>query len=113
MASAKNVAVEMRNRFTPVRTVVQHETIAGFLETECARDLGCFQKEMAQHRVILGCGLRNSRDGFARHDQHMDRRLRIDILERHHLVVLVNNRRGDLLIGNLLEKRLTHRDDVC
>ena len=40
--------------------------------------------------------------------EHVHRRLRVDVLERHHLIVLVDDRAGDQAIHDLAEETVLH-----
>jgi hypothetical protein len=52
-------------------------------------------KGMSQYRLVLRLGVGQTGEMFARQDQHMRRRLRIDVPDRYALFVLENARRGN------------------
>ena len=58
---------------------------------------------MAKQLLVLRFYLIVSADDFARDDEDVDRGLRVDVAESHALVVLVNDRGGDLAVDDLLK----------
>jgi hypothetical protein len=78
------------------------------LKPQGARHFRGLEQEMTEQLEIPGVGFGNARDGFPRNDQDVRRRLGINVLECQHLRVLVNQRRGNLLVGNLLEECFSH-----
>ena len=88
-AAAEDVAVEMGDGFPAVAAVVQHEPVAGIGEAELARDLGRLEEQMTEQGLVVRPGKTDAGDGFLGHDEDVDRRLRLDVVEDDALVVLV------------------------
>lgn len=54
MATAEEVEMKMRNRFSAIGSVIDDETVAGLIKLQLAGDfLGC-GKELVENRVIFG-----------------------------------------------------------
>jgi hypothetical protein len=98
----------VRNSFASVRAIVDHQTIAVFIETELARDLRGFQEQMAEDSLIFRRSFVDARNRFARNDQNMRRRGRANVAKREDLIILINDVSRNLPISNLLKQRLAH-----
>src|ERR1041385_2369744 len=68
---------------------------------------------MAQNLVIVGRCLSNPGNRFLRHDQHVTRRLRFDIVESQDQIILINNLCRDFARDDFLEQRLAHAQPTC
>ena len=64
------------------------------------RDLRADAEELADERLVLGREVVHRRDVLARDDEHVRRRLGLDVLERDGVRVLVDDLRRDLLRGD-------------
>ena len=64
--------------------------------------------QLAHQRVVLGGEVVERRDVAPRHDQHVDRGLGVDVVEGHHVLVLVDELGGDLLAADLAEEAVRH-----
>jgi hypothetical protein len=60
-------------------------------------DLAGDEEEVAEQGSVLLLRARQLRDGLARDHEHVDGRLRVDVVEDDALVVLVDKLHGDLL----------------
>lgn len=99
--------MQMRHAFTAIATVIDNksETI---LQSQLTRNLCGRQEEMTEQRLVIGTGLADARDGLTRDDQDVRRCLWCDIAESDAVRVLVQERRGDLPVGDALEEGLGH-----
>ena len=107
-SSADDVTMQMGHGFARVRTVVEHEAKTIFGESKLFRDLSGFDQEMAEHLMIFRLRFGDTRNRFPRNHQHVDRCLRLYVLECDHLVVLVNNFCRDFARDNLFKKGFAH-----
>src|SRR5437879_3093883 len=51
--AAEDVAMQMRHGFTGIGAIVEHEPVAGLLQSKFVRDLGGFEHQVAQDFVIF------------------------------------------------------------
>ena len=91
-----------------VRAGVDHHAIA-LGEAFVAGNLGRGPQQMAEQRAIPLIAFGQRGDMFARRDQHMHRRLRIDVGKGVALLVLVDGGGGNASFNDLAEKA-THGD---
>ena len=63
---------------------------------------------LADQGVVSRRKIVQRRDVPARHDQHVHRRLRVDVLEGDDAIVLIDNRRGNLAGDDLAEQAVRH-----
>ena len=61
---------------------------------------------MPESSLVFHGRLSDARDGLTGHDQNVSRGLRGDVVEGQADSVLMNELRGNLLVGDLLEQRL-------
>src|SRR3990172_3088974 len=66
-------------------------------------------EDMTDHGAVIGCEIENAGNMPARDDENMDGRLRIDVLEGNHRVILVNDISFDLALDDATEKTIAHR----
>src|ERR671934_2844634 len=79
--------MQMRYTFASIRSTVDDDTIAALLNSEFARQLTGHEQQLAKCCTIsLGCH-RQPRDDAFRHDEHVYRRLRVDVLKRDRLII--------------------------
>src|SRR5690348_4980634 len=64
------------------------------------------QRDLAQSRFFFRAGMLERRKMLLRANQHVRRRLRVDVLEREHIRVFVHHLRGNLLCSNLAEQAI-------
>ena len=104
-ASTQQMHVEVRDGFTTVGAVVDHdaETLG---ETELTGELTGNEQQMPESGLVFHGRLSDARDGLTRHDQNVSRGLRGDVMESHADNVLMDELRGNLLVGDLLKQRL-------
>ena len=85
--------------------VVHNKTEAAFLYTELCRDLVCCHDELPEKSFVLRFCCRDTRDAPLRDDENVDRRLRADVVEGKHIVVLVHLVAWDFPADDLPEDR--------
>ena len=78
VATAEDVAVQVRHGFAAVRAVVDDEPVAAF-QIQFLRDLGGLEQQMAEQFVVVRRGLGDARDQLLRENQNVRRRLRGDV----------------------------------
>lgn len=76
-------------------------------------DLGSRQMKMTEQSFIFRFHVRMCPDDFARNDQDMGRRLRIDVSKRHALFVLVNNVGGEFPLCDFEKDVSVHHWHGC
>lgn len=108
MASAENMEMEMRDRFSGIRTIVDHEPVSRGFDAQLFGDLRSLQKHVAKDRVIFRPSVGDTRNRFFGHDQGMNGSRRLDVTEGDHQVILVNDIRRNFARGDFLEKRFAH-----
>ena len=107
LTPGEQMNVQMRDRFAGVRTVVDHEAKTRG-EIQFLRELGRHVQEMSAHGFVRGGCRRNTRDQLLRDNQQVNRRLRLDVVQRDALVVLVFEFCRDFPVDDFLEKRFAH-----
>ena len=103
--------MQVRDGFPAVPAVVNDQAVATGFETEAGRHCGGLQEEVAQHRLVLRLRLRHARDWLFGNDQDMNGRLRIDVVQGQHQVILVGDSGRNLPGDNFLEESLAHEGD--
>jgi hypothetical protein len=61
---------------------------------------------VAEHALVIGRRQTHARDGLARHDEHMHRRLRRNVPEGDAALVPVNNRGWDFTVADFFKEGL-------
>ena len=64
---------------------------------------------LADDRVVARRQIVQRRDVSLRYDEHVRRSLRVDVVEREHAIVLVDDRRRDLARDDLAEEAVGHQ----
>ena len=105
MASTEEVDVEMGNRFTAVRAVVDDEAVAGGGYVFAAGDVGGSEEEVAEEALIIGLSGSDAVDGFFGNDEDVDRGLGGDVAEGEALVVFEDDVGRDFAGDDFFEKR--------
>ena len=113
MPPTQNVAVQVRHRLAGIRTVVQDQPKARLCESLPARNLSRLQEQVTQHFLVLRCGIGDPRDGLPGHDEDVDRRAWLDILESDHVLVFVNELGRNLAIRNFLKQCFDRETVAC
>ena len=95
--------MEMKYRLPRSRTHIQHGPIS-LLDVPLTRNLGRRQVTAADHFGIFGLRLFQASKMLPGNDQHMRRRLGVDVLEGQHVLVLVNFLGRNLAAENAAEE---------
>src|ERR1700730_1172508 len=106
MAASQEMDVEMKHRLPRARTHVHHGPVSLF-DVALARDLGRCQVTSTDHFGVLSLRLFQPGKMFFRNNQHMRRRLGIDVFKGKHIFVLVDFLRGNLAAKNAAEKAIS------
>ena len=93
---------------TAVLAVVDNQPVAAFVQPQFAGNFGGFEQEMPEQRLVFGLGLGNARDGLFGNDQNMLRRLGVNVANREHQVVFVNNRRRNFAGDDFFKQGFAH-----
>ena len=101
--------MKMGDGFPAIRPVVDHQTVAGFLDAQFGGQFGGFQQEMSQDLMVLWMGFSKTGNGLLGHDYHMHRRLRLDVSEGQHEIILINDVGRNLPSDHFLKKRFAHK----
>lgn len=86
--------MQMKNGLSGSRAGIDHCTISGVFSDHFPGNLPGGQQHVTQQRGVFGLEFIEGRDMFARDDQKMDRRYRVNILDYDDLIVFVENFRG-------------------
>jgi hypothetical protein len=105
VTSAQQVDVEMKHRLPRARAYVEHGPIS-LLDVPLARNLRRREVTAADHFGVFSLGFFQTSKMFFRNNQHMRGSLRIDVLERKHVLVLVDFLGGNLTAKNAAEKAI-------
>ena len=105
MPATENVEMQMPHRLAGVVAVVHHQPeIVGDASLACDLPHG-LEKLAAQGLVVE---LRKLGDVPSGYDQDVERRARKDVVDRHDVVVLIDDRRGDLSGHDATEQAVVH-----
>src|SRR5512137_1619630 len=107
-AAAHAVHVDVEDELPALPAHVHHAAPAGLGHSPLAGDGGRHPGQLAHDGVVLGGELVEGGDVLARDHERVHRRLRIDVLEGHHVGVLVEQLRRDLLASDLAEQAVRH-----
>ncbi|SRR5258706_11191157 len=106
-SATEQVEMKMEDALPRQRTVVEHGTIAAG-DVPIRGDFRCDQVEVADQRdVVLGRVIQRA-DVLTGDDQNVCGGLRIDILEGHRNVVLVNDASRNPSLQDLAEQAVGH-----
>lgn len=108
VTARKEVHMQMRHSFTGVFAMIDHESKALRLriDSKLPGNLTRGEKHRPESCLICGFGLTETRDDLPWDDEHVNRSLRIDIVECNAVFVLVHERRGDFAVDDLLKNGL-------
>ena len=102
MPSTQQVDMQMMNRLAAIVAAVDHSAKA-LRESFAACNLSSNPLEMAKQDAVFRRGMRERDDVASRDNQHMHRRLRVDVREGDCLLVLVEKFRGKRAVDDLAE----------
>jgi len=107
-ATSNDVAMQMRHGLARMRAIVENQPEPGFGDPELTSNFSGLQQQVPEYLVVLGFRVRNAGDRLLRDDQHMLRRLGIDITKSQNQVVFVYDVGRDLAGDDSLEKCFAH-----
>lgn len=90
MAPTQNMKMEMKYALASVRSGVDDDPVPGLGNPLQFRDLTADQQQPSEQLSIRVLQLSQRDHMFSGNDQRMDRRLRIDIVECDHQIVLID-----------------------
>jgi len=95
-AASQHVDVQVEHGLPRPGAVVDYGAIALRIQSALPRQLSRDKKKVAEQRLVFGEGLLERGEVLARYHQQVDRRLRVNVLDRHGALVLMNDFGGDL-----------------
>ena len=99
--------MQVRDRFAGVRTVVDDETKA-FGKVQFFRDRSGDEKQVPEYGLVAWIRRADASDDVFRHDQQVNRRLRLDVVQDDAMFVLVFDLRRNFALDDPLKNRLGH-----
>ena len=108
--ATQQMQVHVIYRLAAFLTGVHHRTKT-LGESFFFRDLLRHRVQMSDQPLVTRRQVREGRDVFARDQQHMHRRLRMNIGEHHRIIILVELLHRNLTRGNLAEQAI-HADQL-
>ena len=105
LATGEKMDVKMGHGFARVRTVVDHEAKAGG-EIEFLRELRGNLEQVTEDWFVSSGGDGEARDGLLRNNQEVNRRLRLNVVQRDAEIVFVLELRRDFAVDDFLEEGL-------
>lgn len=108
MSSSQKMNVEMRNAFPCIRPIIDDHPEPRLIDFQLDSNLLNDQKEVPQKALVPHPGLGDSGNNLFRDDQHMNGRLRGNIMKSNGPIVFVNNVRRNLSLDDLGENGRAH-----
>jgi hypothetical protein len=105
MPATEQVDVEMKYRLSCSRTYVEYRAVS-VLDISLARDLSRRQVTASDHLGIANLRFLQTSKMFLWDHEDMRRRLRIDVFDGEHVLVLIDFLRGNLAAENAAEKAI-------
>ena len=96
--------MQVRHAFSAVAAVVDHKAVAGFGDAEFLGERCGGEQEVTERGLVGGAGFADAGDKFLRDDEHMHRRLWVDIVDGDAEVVLVRELGRNLAVDDLLKE---------
>ena len=100
--------MQIGNALPAVRSIVDDQTVAGFIQPQLFGHRSRFEKQMTEQFVVFRAGLGDSCYPFLGDDQDVDGRLGLDVTKSKHQVVLIDNGSRDFTVNDSLEDRFAH-----
>ena len=100
--------MDMKDCLAGIAIGVEDRSVAARRQAAFAGDSGRPPHQFADEPVVLGAELVERRDMPFRYDQHVGRRLRVDVVEGDDAIVLVDQRRGNLTPDDFAEQAVGH-----
>lgn len=112
LASAEDMAVQVRHGLPPVGTVVDDQAVAGLFEAKFVCHFRGLEQQVAKHFMVLRRGLGHARHGFLGENQNVGGCLWMNVPNGQHEVIFKYNFRRDLPGGNSFKQGLAHWEIV-
>ncbi len=103
MTLTKEMHVEVGHALAAVRAVVDHKS-EPFVEAQLVSDFPGREQQVTEHGLVLGGGFTDARNHFFGNDQHVHRRLRLNIVNDNAEIVLEFDFSGDLAVDDFFEE---------
>lgn len=100
--------MQMRDGFAGIGTVIDDEAKAALADVKLFGERSGFEEQMAKDLMIFRLRLGDPRNRFLGNDEHMNRCLRLDVLEGDDFVVFVENFGGDFAVDDFFKKGFAH-----
>ena len=101
--------VQVKDRLARVCVHVEDSAVALLRDTGLLCNLSRYSEHVAKEFRIVRGHFIQCRDVFARDDQNMNRRLGIDIVKSHDVVIFMRHLRGQFFPGDSAKKTRVHR----
>jgi hypothetical protein len=108
-AAAEQVQVDVKYRLSGISVRVEDRPKPTGCEPAVLRDGGPATDQLAEDLIVLDANLVQRGDMSFRNHQDVRRRLWVDVVERQHTLIFVDDRRGDLVVGNPAKEAISHR----
>ena len=99
--------MQVKNRLTGPRSDIEHRPVPVF-NAALARNVRSHKITAADGFRVFGLSFFQSADMLLGNDQHVRRRLRVDVLKRVGVFILVNFLRGNFTGDNPAEQTVSH-----
>ena len=100
--------VNVKDSLARARVHIEDGPVPSPMSFPLPRDPGSRLEHLAQQQIVVGAHVVQRRDVFLRYNQHVNRRLRVDIFESQNLVIFVHSRRRDLAGDDLAKQAVRH-----
>ncbi|HTA59108.1 MAG TPA: hypothetical protein VK805_13175 [Candidatus Baltobacteraceae bacterium] len=102
IAASEKMQVEMENGLAGAGAVVEYGAVAG-QEIALGGEFGSYQLQLAKQRLVGGLGIVQRDEMFLGANQNVHGRLRVDVFEGEHVLVLIDELGGNLFRANFAE----------
>jgi hypothetical protein len=108
VAPAQDMEVKMKHTLATIDTGIDDEAIPGIGNPLLFCDRISSQQQTPEQHDVRILELGNRGEMFSRDDERMDRRLRVDIVERHHQLVFIDERCWNSPRNDFTKKTVAH-----
>jgi hypothetical protein len=103
LAACHYVDVEMVDGLTTVTSVIDDDAVTRLIQTEFRSNAASDNQQMSEKQFVGVLGLRQHDDRMSRDHEKVHGRLRADIVERHALIIFVDELRRNFTANDLAE----------
>jgi hypothetical protein len=107
-SSAQEMDMKVIHRLPCAGAIVDNGPVAATFDAALACEFRGHAKEVSQQAFVFGLHYAEGFQVDARHDQQMNRGLRMQILDRHRSLILVNDFGGRFAPDDLTENAILH-----